>query len=41
MIESLLPDACKWLRQQAGKLTVAEQKQLEALLKKMLSGIGD
>jgi MarR family transcriptional regulator, negative regulator of the multidrug operon emrRAB len=41
LIESLLPDACKWLRQQAAKLAVAEQKQLEALLKKMLSGIGD
>jgi MarR family transcriptional repressor of emrRAB len=41
LIENLLPDACKWLRRQAGELTVAEQKQLEALLKKMLSGLGN
>jgi MarR family transcriptional regulator, negative regulator of the multidrug operon emrRAB len=40
LIESLLPDACQWLKRQASELTVAEQKQLEALLKKMLSGMG-
>jgi MarR family transcriptional regulator, negative regulator of the multidrug operon emrRAB len=39
LIESLLPDICDLLERQARELTGAEQKQLEALLKKMLSGL--
>jgi MarR family transcriptional regulator, negative regulator of the multidrug operon emrRAB len=41
LIESLLPDVCALLARQARHLTIAEQAQLEKLLKKLLSGLAD
>lgn len=40
-IEALLPDIVTLLHRQTRNLTATEQNQLEILLKKMLSGLGD
>ncbi|RDS86233.1 MarR family winged helix-turn-helix transcriptional regulator [Dyella psychrodurans] len=41
LIESFLPDICGLLAREVRHLTVAEQTQLEKLLKKFLSGLAD
>jgi MarR family transcriptional repressor of emrRAB len=41
LLESLLPDICTLLARQGRHLKVAEQVQLEKLLKKFLSGLAD
>ena len=38
LLERALPDVCEWLRQSTPELDGAQDRQLESLLKKMLSG---
>jgi MarR family transcriptional repressor of emrRAB len=41
LLERALPDVCEWLRHCAPELNTVQERQLETLLKRMLSGFGD